>query len=61
MIPVSRKIYMALSWFSAFLKFLIFDRRFADWPGIVVILLAFQVSVHFFDVIFGIAIHLDVK
>jgi len=43
------------------LKFLIFDRRFADWPGIVVILLAFQVSVHFFDVIFGIAIHLDVK
>jgi len=31
-----------------------FDRRFADWPWNVVILLSFQVPVHILDVIFEI-------
>jgi len=48
------KINIAFRWFSAILKFLFFDRRFADWPWNIVILLTFQVPVHFFDEIFGI-------
>jgi len=48
------KTNIAFCWFSSLSKFFFFDRRFADWPWNVVILLAFQVRVHFFDVIFGI-------
>jgi len=48
------KINIAFCWLSPFSKFFFFDRRFADWPWNVVILLAFQVRVHSFGVIFGI-------